>query len=292
MPNRELGAEGYKSKAIFFIKTLKNNLSPEFQEEITKILDWDLKQMDDFQKGNLELDAIQLSKLSSHFNFSLKAFEENRVDFNTVNEQRCGDESSLPRRYTEGPLTLSNVIFNGALEKVEKFFGSDLKEIAINDMQIGNYTFKNPDKFLSIRALVDLFKFLKGYGLNTTDIEYLGACCCRAVLQDPTFEEANKISSNQEFLRFFFGEFVPVNVARHYLFEIKENTENKFILDLKENPEVAKSLFPERIGSPLVCHHMLGGFKNALVHRELDPVASHPKCIHRGDDVCRYHFEF
>ncbi|TDJ03774.1 MAG: hypothetical protein E2O68_09455 [Deltaproteobacteria bacterium] len=291
MPTREILAQDYRSKAIFFIKSLKNNLSPKFKKEISQILDWDERKMNDFQLGKLELDAIGLSKLAAHFNFSLKAFEEDRVDFKTINDHRNGKEDALPERYTKGPLTMGNVIINDTLEQVGKFFGAHLKECALNDLQIGDYTSKYPDKYLSIQTLSDLYDFLASYGLNETDIEYLGASCCRAVLNKPEMKELSNIPCDQEFFKAFFN-FVSKYVASHFIFNIVENSSHQFILDLTHNQEVEKHFAPERIGSHLTCCNMLGGFKNTFVHRGIHPIASHPKCIHRGDAVCRFNFDF
>lgn len=278
-------------KALTFINNLKSKLDPTQQNELEETLGWTEDEFSQFLEGNKELNAIQLSKLSRLYNFSLKAFSEDRVDVDSIDKQIKGEEFHLPERYTKGPLTMSNMIINGALNRVGDFFGEDLKECAMNDLQIGTYTLDNPDKYVSVQAVADFYNFLGSHGLDQTDIEYLGSCCCRDILKSPQMDEFNKIPDDREFLRVFF-DFVANQVASHFLFNIVENSENRFILETTENPEVAKHFAPERLGSAMTCVNMLGGFKYSLVHQGIKPVASHPKCIHRGDDVCRFQFEF
>jgi hypothetical protein len=73
-------AQDFNRKTIAFIKSIKSEISPEKQIELEKALGWTENEFSKFLEGNRELNAVQLSKVSTLFNFSLNAFGDDRGD--------------------------------------------------------------------------------------------------------------------------------------------------------------------------------------------------------------------
>jgi hypothetical protein len=293
MKNLAQKQKEFNQKTIWFVQKLRSSLDPKNKSKVEDALSFTKADYEKFLVGKKDLNIHQLGSLAEHFNFSIKAFNENRVDFRAIKEHHRGNLYVLPHRYNIGPSTTSNFLVIKTLELIEKLYGEGLKQQALNYLQITNYLYDNPDGTVSILALMDLLKYLSSYGLSNQEIRNLGSFIFQGLFQSPISAHFKNYINPKELFPYFFEEFIELHLCAHHNFTVEKFTSKMFSVNCKAMPKLGETLNYIKVEGPLNCYHMMGAFKVLFEYKNYNNVVvKHPRCIHQGDDICTFEFHF
>lgn len=261
-------------------------------EEICDILSISNNELLNIQHGKKELDAFQLLILAKHYNFPLEAFWSDTIDFNILRNRKYNDQNIvMPERYTIGAFSKKNNILP-TLNYIERNYGWELKEDALEYLQIDKVFFQDIDAPVSLYLLTDLLDYLKRRGLKDQEIFNIGLESASTKENLILKQLLGKAKSPRELYEIYTHQVVH-KVERNNLYRIVRLTNDYLIIDFLENPELLEILKTKHSGTPLRCINRQGLASVATKFLGVPPTqVTEIKCVHRGDPFCRMYLDF
>jgi len=272
----------FSSKTIDFVKRFYETS----KQQILDALGFSKAQFQEFLNGEREINAIQFFNLAQTFNFSFKAFFENKVDIEAIKKHNAGDISHVPKEY-QTKIGTKNFIISLSLEYVEIDLGPSVKQNIINYLQLP--AIYDPEGEIGQKASDDLNNYLDSLGFTPDDYLKLGYYCISRIMQTFFPDTSGLPPTLNEYIKWFFEEVMPKWVEKNCIYKISKIEEGLIEYEAQINPELKEKFTKEKTGTLNQCFKKIGGTK-ALIdyYASNNAVVTHPKCLHQGDDVCLF----
>jgi hypothetical protein len=236
-------------------------------------------------------NAMGVLSLTKQFNLDPRKFVAGSVDWDTLIQRLSGDSDAIPERYSVAAFSRRRTS-NHVLSYLDRNLGSDYVSDLLNRFDLTESAFVDPDAYINLQFLTDLCDHLTKLGLRPNQFKAIGY-------------ESARINKNLGFSQHIL-ESLKIKDAYAFLFDnlmgyfdrnceyrVVRLTETSCMVEAKQNNDVADALGKKTIGSAATCQIKSGVGASFPMSLGL-PVADvrELKCIHRGDSVCTFEFNF
>ena len=277
----------FKKKSIDFLENLRNCLG-DSKKDVLDVLNWSLKDHRHFLDYKKDLNALEFSNLSQEFHFSLKAFKENRVDFNAIKNRFFGISSGPQEKYLKGRGSRNFSLVN-LIETIEPKFGPELKQGVLNHLQMSDYIYENPLEKINFIAFEEMYSFLRSHGIKDQFLVDMGGDHFHKVFSENQFGDAfNGFNEPIPYIDYLLREYFS-KIDQNSSYKIVKREFGKLIIEASDNEEFLDFFKMGHIGSYDRCLARLGFFPALCKFLEV-PVdrVKHITCVHKGAKACLY----
>lgn len=282
--NREVH---FKKKSIDFIQSLKSSLGSS-DSSVLEVLSWGQKDYRQFLEYKKDISAIEFSHLAKEFHFSLKAFKENRVDFNAIKNRFLGLSLEPPERFLIGKASRNFTLIN-LCTYLEKNFGSQFKQGLLNHLQLANHIYEKPLEKLNTVAYEEMYSFFRGHQMSSHHYKQMGSFLLKKIFFENQFGDSFKgLKGPREVYEYLLEDYLK-KIEQNTFFKIVKMEPHSVLIQGMDNPEILELFKTNRLGSYERCLNRVGVLSAFLRTINLpDANVRHISCVHKGDEVCLF----
>ena len=276
----------FNIKTIDFVK----NIPEGHRKKILEAFNFNANEFDEFLMGKREINAFQFFNLAESFGFSLKAFQENKIDFDTIKKHQSGQINHLPKKYdTEGGV--KNYIFHIILDYIELILGTAVKNNILKYLQLP--TIYDLSRAMDMMAVDDFIHYLDSLGFTNDDYIKMGHFSVSRLLQSNNIESSMLPPKIEDRFGWFLKDIMPKFIENKNNYAITLVEKNRIEFAARPDPLYIDQ-FPEKpIGTKSICFMKIGGAKAIIDHHGPHKTEiTHTECMYENSNECLYTMNF
>jgi len=236
-------------------------------------------------------NAMGVLSLTKQFNLDPRNFVAGNVDWDTLVRRLSGHSDAIPERYNVAAFSRRRTS-NHVLSYLDRNLGSDYVSDLLNRFDLTERVFSDPDAYINLQFLTDLCDHLTKLGLQSNQFKAIGYESAR-INKNLGFSQHILESLKIKDVYAFLVDNLMGYFDRNYKYRVVRLTETSCIVEAEQNQDVADALGKKAIGSTATCQIKAGVGASFPMSLGL-PVADvrETKCVHRGDPICTFEFNF
>jgi hypothetical protein len=243
------------------------------------------------RKQGTEPSAGHVFGLADELALSFENLCYGRVDYNALSESYCGNTEYLPEKYVHAAFSRRRTSIP-ILRYLREKGGDFMVERELRYFQVHPNAFKDPEARISIRFITDLAERLNRQGFTRDQFFQMGCFSVTSNWDTPVARRIQALKSVGEIYELLDAELAErYDENFHYtLTRLKDGVAQ---IRVTQRESVAEVMRSARLGGASLCV-LKGGIGAAYPTYLGLPVAqmSHDRCVHRGDSICEFDFDF
>lgn len=287
--SRTIRLRNYQIKRKFrqLIEGLQFNLGVS-SEELADLLQATPRE---FTNKNFEPNIEQLGRLAQRFHFSLNRFFKEDIDLEVIRQHRQGNQLVLSHKYQPAAFSKRRIIIN-MLDFVEAQRGSSMKRLLMDHLYLTDAIYLDPDGPVNVLLFEDATQYLFKAGFSASDIFQMGQHMAVTNQGTAFADRLKETKSVSEMYEYYLTDLIKT-VEHNNFYQLKRLSNSECLLESFENPDLLDALKVEHAGGIGRCLCRAGTLAAAPAYRGLPQARIvETTCVHRGDDLCRFHINF
>jgi hypothetical protein len=242
-------------------------------------------------RGEEDLSVRGLYSLTESLNISSESFDRGKIDLKALREHWNKNWDYMPERYTVGAFSKGHTMSN-ALRFVERKRGPGLRHMVNRVLQTHDSMWEQLDRPINMVMLTDTFDFLAQRGFRNADFVDLGKNTFATLKHTDVGKKMGEHTTYKSICDFTFNSFMPA-FEQNCRYKILSLTHEHCLIEGITTERLSEALKVKHAGNQLTCLVKSGIISS--ITRFIGRPHSHvsePRCVHRGDPVCRFVMRF
>jgi transcriptional regulator with XRE-family HTH domain len=244
------------------------------------------------RRRNKEPSVSSSMELSKRLNIGFESLILNQFDLQAVVRHFHGDLSHLPEKYAVGALSKRRTIIH-LLNYIESYFGRASRAMILQEFQVTEAIFNDPDAPINLRFAVDLGSYILGYQKNPQTLIEMGKHSVFTTRHSPISTLLQEERTPLRVMEKMVTDITPRLIEANYQWEIISAEPTCLTLAGRPSQDLRSYLEPHYINSFVACMFRQGVMSAVPAYVGF-PLANVKKtaCVSQGDPQCRFEVHF
>jgi hypothetical protein len=239
----------------------------------------------------LTLGDHSLERVSGYFGCPSEHLLSGQINFSELAIRFEPQNVTLPAEYLHAAHGRRRATIS-AIDFLERWAGWRLKLATVRKFNLPEAELRNPFAPVSVQLLTDICVFLRERGFIDFDYHRMGEFTFEANRGSMVARLLAECMSVAQLYDFYFNQVMPLLEANcHYDLVTLSSTHG--VVEVRTISDVGAELGVRHIGSRELCAFKRGII--AVMPRYLGDLPARvceTSCVHRGDSICRFEFDF
>jgi len=245
-----------------------------------------------FSKSRTSPSILHIFNLLEHVHLSFENVLTGRIDYGALAaSHRSKDSGLLPEKYQIAAFSKARTIHH-ILKYLENFHGWRAAETVIRHFQIPMNILTNPDAPINVKMIAEIFEYTSKYFIHPSLLKTVGSFSRIANAGGP-IEAALSKHANVKALYAHVFEDLITRFDENFKYSIESLKGNILKVGVVQKKEIAEALGQTQLSNEEACAIRSGIGASFTGYMGLSHAHAHEsKCVHRGDTMCLYEFNF